>query len=258
MPLDLPPVQKLCLPPKPAIVRASSREELRLASFLPGMFPAGAAATSSKVELPTLLTTLVSSLQNPTFTGVNLGAVSPDRIIIVGAANAGGSAHTIDSCTINGVTATEHQGASFDGFRHLALFSAKVPTGTTGVSISVTQSGAPSTNGLVLIVLRSVAKSPIASSGINNPLTSGTNISLAQTVPAGGFGVWFASHRNTGINSNTTTWTGSGVTELSDPGIASQSDFSGAYSASAGSVTAQAAWLGSDTRCIVGGVWNPF
>ena len=50
MPLfDLPP--KLWLPPKPAIIRAWKREELKRqplvqASFLPGMFPAGAAAAA--------------------------------------------------------------------------------------------------------------------------------------------------------------------------------------------------------------------
>lgn len=52
MSMDLPP--KLWLPPKPAIIRPADQKLLRpqMASFLPGMFPAGAAASAEAPALP--------------------------------------------------------------------------------------------------------------------------------------------------------------------------------------------------------------
>ena len=91
--IELPP--PLWLPPRPAIIRPADRELLKLArrdaikasrheaSFMPGMFPAGAVSSRPLPELSFVGLTHNDTQQTTyTFTGVNIGAADPTRRVI--------------------------------------------------------------------------------------------------------------------------------------------------------------------------------
>jgi hypothetical protein len=86
MPLDLPP-HKLWLPPKPAIIRALSREELKL-GFLPGFIPPGAGAASRLTTLTNVLSSTDSS--GAAFT-LPTGIIAGDLIIVLDCADSDAS-----------------------------------------------------------------------------------------------------------------------------------------------------------------------
>ena len=76
-----------------------------------------------------------SDLTTYTFSSQNLGTAAPDRHIIVGvAARKGGSATTISSVTVGGVSATiVDQYSNSDSNSNISgIAIASVPTGTTG------------------------------------------------------------------------------------------------------------------------------
>ena len=118
----------LWLPPaKPAIIRTHKE-----ASFLPGMFPGGAAA----VGTPTLsyVTTTFSTTDqtNYSFAGTSIGAAEGTRRVFVAVHSLQGgiSSVTPTSVTIGGVSATSHVTIA-DLNTRVSIWSALVPTGTT-------------------------------------------------------------------------------------------------------------------------------
>lgn len=86
----------------------------------------------------------VSGRSSWTFTGVNIGTAADDRIVyaVIHIAITGGTTPgTLTSATINGVTANiEAAPEQTNDIYYTQLIWARVPTGTTGVSISVTTS----------------------------------------------------------------------------------------------------------------------
>jgi len=217
---------------------------------------AGLLASFGRVfEPPTLIGAPASSAsQNPTFSGLDFGAAHPYRLIIAGVTNSSSPARSIDSCIFGAVTGTKIDEVSIDTFRRLAMFAAIVPTGTTGQSIQVNQSGATS-GGMRIIVLRAAAMA-VAASASGNASATATSVGKALTIPNGGFGVWFAAHRGpTGVDGET-AWSGTGMSLIGDGTLSGQSHFSAGYSKAAESVTGTATWSSSDVAGIVGGTWG--
>jgi hypothetical protein len=110
MTLDLPPLQKLWLPPKPAIIRAWKREELKLGSFLPGMFPGGA-AVARLTQLSILATG--SATTNPVTVSASVEA--GDLMIVAGFVDGAGASiptgFSVASLSTN--TATQKSGLTY-------------------------------------------------------------------------------------------------------------------------------------------------
>lgn len=115
-------------------------------SFLPGMFPAGAAAGS---QVPGGLTFLTNTKDETnqtvyTFSNVAIGQPAEDRRIIVAIHSVQTSESSISSVTIGGVSATIHlnvNSVSTTNDTDVAIASALVPSGTTA-DIVVTHSAA--------------------------------------------------------------------------------------------------------------------
>lgn len=131
------------IPPKPAIIRpapADLRQDWRRgakkANFLPGWFPAGAAAAGGPDLSVVSSGDNASNISTYIFSSVPFGAAASDRLLIV-ALGGGSSANgmTLDSVTIGGVSATIHvqdnnTGNTRNG--HAAIASALVTAGTSG------------------------------------------------------------------------------------------------------------------------------
>lgn len=136
-----------------------------------------------------------------TFAAQTLGAESPSRhiIVVVGGRSSGTSTY-ITSLTVGGVTATARElAAQSDGPQKVGIFSAAVPTGTTG-DIVVTAN--TSTDRLSILTYRvdgSLAKS-------SSVKTEDGSAPAALTVPAGGFAI--AASTNYGATASTPAWTG--------------------------------------------------
>jgi hypothetical protein len=142
---DLPP--KLWLPPKPAIIRPADKKLLvpALGSFLPGMFPAGAAAPSSQAGALTFLDSTATDLSpdaaTATFTARNIGTPSADRRVIVAAMTFQASSHSITGVTVAGNLLTLHVNLnSGNGLSSIAIGSVKIASGSTG-DVVISSSG---------------------------------------------------------------------------------------------------------------------
>ena len=158
--IELPP--PMWLPPRPAIIRPADRELLKLArrdaikasrreaSFLPGMFPAGAAAAFVDPDPPGLALAFIGSNQNLTntanysFASQPIGVAAPTRrvVVVVGWVGTASTTNSISSATIGGVAATIHVQASdaAGGSRPGAgIISALVTTGPTAtIAVNMT------------------------------------------------------------------------------------------------------------------------
>jgi len=207
--IELPP--PLWLPSRPAIIRPADAKLLRHeASFMPGMFPAGVAASKAPPAISYIGTTAnETDLTTYTFTNHAIGAADPTRRVVV-SVNLGysiASGQTLLSATIAGIAATIH--VNMSGANVNAWISALVPTGTTA-NIVVTANGA-NCRRCAVMVYRAVNETVTTphQTVTDNTLTSAT-LSVAINIPAGG---WVAAAAI--FNGNATvTWVG--VTEQYD------------------------------------------
>ncbi len=181
-----------------------------------------------------------------TFPSRALGAAASDRRVVVGVtASQAVNNNTVSSVTIAGVAATQHvyhedgTGAA----SRAALWSAPVPTGTTG-DVVVTFASADDRCGIGIWRMTGAGASPVSTHADGTDGTGTTSI----TVPAGGVAVAMAA------TSASTTW--SGLTEDFDETIAGTSLQSGACAAFA---AAQTGLSVSDTnnRELVVAVFGP-
>lgn len=115
-------------------------------SFLPGGFPAAAAAGSAPSGLTFLTHEEDTSNQTVyTFSDVNIGQAQSDRRIIVAAHSIQTSEKAINSVTIGGVSATIHvnlNSVSTTNDTDLVIASALVPDGTTADIVVTHSAGA--------------------------------------------------------------------------------------------------------------------
>lgn len=139
----------------------------------------------------------ITNTDTYTFSSQPFGSASSDRIVIVSVLGYGGSASTISSVTIGGVSATIIRQQS-TGTTTLGIAAAAVPTGTTGNVVAVFSA----TKGDCAIAVWS-GTGQITAAGV----ASGSNTDLSEITLAsevGGFVVAVCMN----INNRTTTWTG--------------------------------------------------
>lgn len=86
-----------------------------------------------------------TNLTTYTFAGQDIGDADIGRLVVVALFFTAATSRTVSSVTINGVAATQvvtNSDATGGVFRRSSIYQAVVPTGTIGVSIVVTLSGA--------------------------------------------------------------------------------------------------------------------
>lgn len=196
----------LWLPPKPAIIRPAP--ETRHASFLPGMFPAGAIAAAAPAIPPTLIyiasTEDITNLTTYSFASQSIGAAHATRRVVVIVNWVSSGAVSLTSATIAGVAATIHvqvEGVGVDA--GTAIISALVPTGTTG-TIAFTLSGTALRGRIAVFrALNETAATPHRTATDNDAAFTGV-LTTTIDIPANGWvltgAVFFATPPHTGMS----------------------------------------------------------
>ena len=171
-----------------------------------------------------------SDLTTYTFAGVDIGTAATNRHVVVGVQGSGGTARTLSSVTVAGVTATilvEATDTGGGGEDHVALVIAAVPTGTTG-DVVVTWSGAFARGAYgVWAVYGLESPTPVdttqstASPGALSVDTTADSIVIAVSAPN---------------NSSTTAWSGV-VTENFDVAAFETQGWTGASAAKVAAAT---------------------
>ncbi len=136
---------------------------------------------------------------------VNIGAAAANRRVVIGCSWAGdGAQRSVASATINGVSATIHLNTQRTA-AGAGVFSAVVPTGTTGITVVVTMDGACFTNQISVyrLVGTKGATPSIDSTATDSHNTSAEPVELSATIPRGG--TFIGQYMSSGIQSVTTT-----------------------------------------------------
>lgn len=161
-----------------------------------------------------------------TFTAASLGTADAARRIAVGVAASAGSAPTVQTLTIGGVSAAKDIRAT-NGDSTIEIWSAIVPSGTTGDVVVDFGGGSGVTR--CGIGVFSLVNAGAASSTTSSTADPG---SASLTIPTGGAGIGISSNRK----SQTNTW--SNMTEQYDEDIeAGGLSHTGAFTSTAGSPT---------------------
>lgn len=148
-----------------------------------------------------------TDLTTYTFAAFSIGAASAGRVCVVQIWSNAGTANSIDSVTIGGVTATAAVKRAAVQTRQLAIYYAVVPTGTTA-DVVVTFSGVCTRAAAELWAITGTTQTaPSAVSG-SEPNTNASTTTLAAgavTIPVGGLGLasaWIGS-----TSGGPVTWT---------------------------------------------------
>jgi hypothetical protein len=195
----------------------------------------------------TYLSSFTEGTNATTFTesGVAFGAAASNRRIVCAIASDGGSTGNITGCTLGGVTATAHVIGTMDGERTAAIFSAIVPTGTTGDVVVV---HASSKGSCASSVYRLINAAIVDTATVSNVASAAS--SLAITPTAGNFAV---AVMGSSASSRTYTWSAN-MTEDFDGTQEGTGTFTSASAAfGAGDATVTCTPSGStstDTACI--------
>lgn len=181
-----------------------------------------------------------------TFASQSFGAAESTRRVIVAGTVRSNAARTISSISIGGVAATiVAQQTESTALLRSFIAIAHVPTGTTGSVVVTMNSGCIAMRIAVWSVTGLASDTPTATATDNNVNDPSANI----TIPANGFVV--------GVATNTNSSTGSWSSGLTLQGTAEyvESDhnviFGDASSAPGASITATAAFAGTNTRGIL-------
>lgn len=160
-----------------------------------------------------------TDLTTYTFSSQNLGATASDRFIIcaITGRSSDGSARTLSSATIGGVTATINCQINNSGSMS-AIVAASVPTGTTGDVVLVFSSTMTDAN---IALYRATGLS--SATAIDTGTSSADPGTDTLTIKSGGVLVGIATDDD---GTHTCTWTG--LTENYDSATAGGRDFSGA------------------------------
>lgn len=176
-----------------------------------------------------------------TFAGKSIGTASADRVVAVFIHGRGGTARTVSTVTIAGVSATIVTATNVSSQQPAAWAYALVPSGTTG-DVVVTFSGSLSRAG---IELYTITGGPIT---VVDSDTTATSSALTVDVATGGVTLMGASR---GAGTGTVTWTG--VTGDHSVTIESGSIMASGKTtnAAAGTLSVRANW-GDDTNVRAG------
>lgn len=205
MPLELPPA--LWVPSKPAIIRAAP-EKLRLAAF--PLMPIPVTASIAPAVLSFLQHTEdTGNVTTYNFAGVNIGTAAADRYVFVAVvhSSSAGTARTISSATIGGISATivaNQAGVAHAQGLGAAVIWAAVPTGTTA-TISITLSGGGGSCNIATYRVTGLVSATEHHSQTAALATTGGLLSLSLNVPANGFVI--AAYNNS-ANTGSVSWTG--------------------------------------------------
>lgn len=219
--------------------------------MLPGMIPTP--HTGIATELSFLQGSMnVSDLTTYTFSSQNLGAADPNRWIVVCVGGTTNTARSISSVTVGGVSATKiAQAEGSTVYRHISIWVAPVPTGTTG-DIVVTWSGSLARCGYSAYrLITGVA--PTAAYDVQTDLTlTSSDLSVSIGRPSGG--VVVASTINAASGATGVTW--AGTTEDYDATWSAETTLQGISSSSIASgsspLTVTATIAGTPTANSVG------
>lgn len=179
--IELPPKFDLWLPPKPAIIRRADRA-IQKASFLPGMFPGGAAAAAAAAGIVKTVTYIQAYANNAnadsyTFTNANIGTAAANRHVII--------AMTFDenpsAVTLAGVGMTLLSDGAANGGYGATIWGIASTSGTTG-TIVITASDSSSCRINIWAVYGLVSLTPVSTSG---PSIAGTAITYNPNLVAG-------------------------------------------------------------------------
>lgn len=141
----------------------------------------------------------ISNLTTYTFSGESLGSAAANRYILVSVSTRGVSAHTHDTVTVGGVTATQ-VATVLTGVSRESQFIANVPTGSTG-DIVVTNSTGVSRCGVAWWNLDNPLNGVVASATTTASLTD--PLALTINVPANGGVIASVSHTNGTLSTTT-------------------------------------------------------
>lgn len=231
--IDLPPLPKLWLPPKPAIIRSARGIDIPLRSEVRRRieadqatfpFPVVVGRPAAMVTYQATASQEVATATN-TFAGMALGTAAANRYIIVGVTGRTGSTGTtFTSVTVGGITASAVvtrvvAGDLANGENFAGLFIATVPTGATGSVVIVTNN--------VMVRMGVVVWSAVNLSSATATATGSSSASAptaSLNVAAGGFALGAAYSQS----ATTTTW--AGITEVVDTQITAANTYTGASS----------------------------
>lgn len=159
------------------------------------------------------------------YTSSDYGVAAADRYIAVAAARGGSAAHTLSSCTLNGVAGTVSitQGANFSS---TGICWALVASGTTGLTTSITWSGSAAGSGITLF--RMVGGGTITFQ--DSAITTTDPVNILADVASGGAAVFVEACRTGGAATGVAGYT----LDLDNVTIAGSGKyFSGHYEAGA-------------------------
>ncbi|RWB27548.1 MAG: hypothetical protein EOQ42_12185 [Mesorhizobium sp.] len=142
----------------------------------------------------------------PTFTGKSFGAARADRCIRAWVTYQDGAANSaFTGCTIGGVVATKVAEAAASGSVNAALYTAAVPTGTTGDIVpSISNAGA--TLDCQVSVVRTVGLANAATDTAGG-LTGGSSFTRNNDCPAGGAQIFGCYRDGASGTGNSIDWT---------------------------------------------------
>lgn len=176
-----------------------------------------------------------TDLSTYTFSALDVGAASSDRIVIAAVYSTSSGNTTATSCTIGGVTATLIQGESATGTRHLNLYFAAVPTGTTA-DIVVVRSGVNLRCAVSWWTITGTTQVTYSARGAANTEINASATAISSpvsgsiTVPSGGVGIcaiWLGATKAGPLFTFSQT-SGSGTKRL-DEQLGTSTLYGGAY-----------------------------
>ena len=188
-----------------------------------------------------------------TYSNLNIGAASADRMVLVFATarGDGGGSRTISAISIGGTNGTLHVKNTVSHSVPTAIAYRLVPTGTTA-TISVSASGGDLSRGYVAVGTLKNYRNPTPSPGLTSHGTTNSR-SLIQAVETGGVGFWLLGIST--VSGSAVTW--SNVTEVTDEPVGtSLRGTLATYSNGGGSISGQASWSASTLNCMCAMAWR--
>lgn len=193
-----------------------------------------------------------SGTDTATITGLDFNAEASDRIIAVDIAFEV-STLTVSSVTIGGVTAAFHVAAADLG-RRVEIWSAEVPTGTSG-NVAVTLSG--STTETISVGTHSLTGADPTPTDTDSVATTGSGVGVisitALTVPADGAAIAAWCNNTEGVGC---TWTGANESHDTNTGASFAHSAASTTTAGTNTITADQD-SGASFQALVGVAWGP-
>lgn len=208
-------------------------------SYLPGMFPALLAERTPELVYNDLFSDLGQNLTSVTVNNVPFGTAHATRRVfaLIGVGMASGA--TISGVTIGGVAATEHIQAQASGSpaQTVGIFSALVPTGTTG-TIFWTRSGGGDMDGAGVYCLSSYYQKNAAAYDTASDVTTGSGSTVCDVdVRARGFVLGVMKISNTLTATWSASGSGTGIGLLPESDTSANHQMSGVYGSNLNAAT---------------------